>query len=279
MTMHMRIQNSSTAPVFALHSSASSSGQWKQLKQELEVQFDVITPNLPGYGMSSIKQDFTMEGVAGIAAPLIQEMERFGRPVHLVGHSLGGNVCLKIALMRPDLIKSLTLYEPATFHFLKFGNSEDKSVFADINQVSGLLTASVATGRPDLGMMHFIDFWNGEGSWNKLPEDLRKKLSANATAVMSDFSNGFSETWFIDQLQELHIPTLMMIGMESPDIAQNVSVEIANAIPNARLALLPGLGHMAPVFQPEWVNPRIREHIAKTERAAMSLSWPSRSAA
>ena len=170
MTMHMRIQNSSTAPVFALHSSASSSSQWKQLKQELETQFDVITPNLPGYGMSTIKQNFTIDGVAGIAAPLIQEMERYGRPVHLVGHSLGGNVSLKIALMRPDLIKSLTLYEPATFHFLNHGNSEDKSAFANINQVSGLLTANVASGRPDLGMMHFIDFWNGEGSWINYPK-------------------------------------------------------------------------------------------------------------
>jgi pimeloyl-ACP methyl ester carboxylesterase len=277
--MQMKIQNTLTAPVFALHSSASSNGQWKQLKQELEGKYDVITPNLPGYGLTSLEQDFTLEGVASIAAPVIKEIQKYGTGVHIVGHSNGGGVALKVALMRPDLVKSLTLYEPATFHFLKSGTFEDKNLFAEIAQVSGLLTASVASDRPDLGMKQFIDFWNGNDSWEKLPLDLQAKLTGYATMVMSDFANGFSETWPLAQLQQLNIPTLMMIGMESPSVAQHAAVSIAHSIPGARLALLPGLGHMAPVFQSKWINPRIQEHIAKIERAATSLSWPHRSAA
>lgn len=279
MAMQMRIQQASTTPIFALHSSASNKGQWRQLAQELENKFDVITPNLPGYGSTNIHQDFSKNGVAIIATPIIQQIEQYGRAAHLVGHSQGGGVALKIALMRPDLVKSLTLYEPATFHFLKAGSTQDRGMLAEINQVSGLLSASVVSGRPDIGMMQFIDFWNGNGAWENLSQELKAKLTNQATTVMSDFAYGFEETWSLEQLERLNIPTLMMMGMESPNIAQYVATKIANTIPNARLALLPGLGHMAPVSHPEWVNPRIQEHIANTERAAVSLSWPHRSAA
>ncbi|MGI9350923.1 MAG: alpha/beta fold hydrolase [Rhizobiaceae bacterium] len=279
MTLQFKIAPTFNAPVFAIHSSASNNTQWKHLVQELDARFDVIAPNLPGYGDLAITPDFSETGVAITAAPIIREIEKQRQPVHLVGHSQGGGVALKIALMRPALIKSLTLYEPATFHFLKSGDRTDKQMSAAINQVAGLLTASCQSDRPDLGMKQFIDFWNGDGAWNQSPPALRKKLAEQATIVMSDFARGFEETWTLSDLEQLEIPTLMLMGMASPKVAQHVATKITRAIPNARMAMLPGLGHMAPVFQPQWINPRIREHIAGVERPAVPCSWPQKSAA
>jgi pimeloyl-ACP methyl ester carboxylesterase len=279
MTVHSNIANLFSAPVVALHSSASSSLQWDRLADELAGRFAVSAPDLPGYGIYALSAEPSGRGMAAIADPVIEHIAEHGQPVHLVGHSFGAAVALKIALMRPDLVKSLTLYEPATFHFLKFGDQRDEALFADIDAISDAVTTGTNGGNPEEGMQTFIDFWNGQGTWDSTPEHRHHKLAAMARSIMSDFANQFAETWTLDDLSRLTMPTLVMMGMDSPEIAQHVTTQITNAIPQARLAMLPGLGHMAPVFEPDWVNPRIYEHIASVERPTAGCYWPHRTAA
>lgn len=279
MTMHFTEIAPATAPVVALHSSASSGRQWKHLTADIETSFPIFAYDLPGYGRQALKPDHGETGQGEVALPVIRKIEQIGDAVHLVGHSNGAGVAIKIAMMRPDLIKSLTVYEPAIFHFLKKGDVEDRKQFAEINMISGILTAANATGRPDLGMRRFLDFWNGVGFWDSLPELAKDNFTAMTPSVINDFSRGLSETWALRDLQQVETRTLVMMGMDSPIITQNVSAAIARAMPRGHLAMLPGLGHMAPVSQPEWLNPRILDHIRVTERQAGTCSWPTRRAA
>ncbi len=279
MTISFRITEMTNAPILALHSSASNSGQWDQLINDLEGRFEVHAVDMPGYGRAPLNGDMSQKGAAISAVAVIREIEAFGRPVHLVGHSNGGGVAIKVALMRPDLIKSLTVYEPAAFHFLKDGNNVSQKLFQQIQLLSGVVTAAAADGNAAAGMQQFLDFWNEDGFWGSLPAQVQDRLAEMIPSVMSDFANGFAESWRLKDLSELEIPTLVMTGLESPEIAQHVSVEIAKAMPNARIALLPELGHMAPVFQPEWVNARIFEHVANVERPIEAVSWPQQQAA
>ncbi len=279
MTISFKITEMINAPIFALHSSASNSGQWDQLINDLEGRFEVHAVDMPGYGRAPLNGDMSQKGAAISAVAVIREIEAFGRPVHLVGHSNGGGVAIKVALMRPDLIKSLTVYEPAAFHFLKDGSEVSHKLFQQIQLLSGVVTAAAADGNAAAGMQQFLDFWNEDGFWDSLPAQVQDRFAEMIPSVMSDFANGFAESWHLKDLSELETPTLVMTGLESPEIAQHVSVEIAKALPNARIALLPELGHMAPVFQPEWVNARIFEHVANVERPIEAVSWPQQQAA
>jgi len=279
MTIDIKLYQTPNAPVVALHSSASSGAQWKHLVNDMAGRFDVYTPNLPGCGVECLSLDASKNGVAAIAGPVIEQIEKLNHPVHLIGHSNGAGIALKVALMRPDLIKSLTLYEPGAFHLLQNGTGEDRKMFEEIKQISETLNATSASQRPELGMKEFIDFWNCEGTWDQLPENGQQRFSKLATSVIADFARIFSETWDLEELRNLDMPTLVLMGMDSPQVAQRVSMLIANTIPGAQLALLPGLGHMAPIFAPKWVNPRILNHIANAERPAMNCLWPLQVAA
>lgn len=280
MTIPFRSTETTNAPIVALHSSASSSGQWRQLEADLNGRFDVHAFDLPGYGRAPLTTDPKQEGAAASAAAVIPEIEKLGSAVHLVGHSNGGGIAIKVALMRPDLVKSLTLYEPATFHFLKHGNGTDQDLFQQIQFLSEQVTASAGCDEAAAeGMKHFLDFWNGDGFWDALPIAARHRFAGQIPSIMADFANGFAETWALKDLTDLDIPTLVMTGLESPEITQHVAVVIAKALPNARTALLPELGHMAPIFQPEWINSRIFEHVATVERPIVTCSWPSQAAA
>ncbi|SDX82260.1 Pimeloyl-ACP methyl ester carboxylesterase [Ruegeria halocynthiae] len=279
MTISFKPTETTNAPIVALHSSASNGGQWGQLAADLEGRFEVHAFDLPGYGSAPLVGDFTQKGAAVSAIPVIREIEAIGRAVHLVGHSNGGGVAIKIALMRPDLVKSLTVYEPATFHFLKHGDSVSRQLFSQIQLLSGVVTAAAADGDAAAGMRHFLDFWNEQGFWDALPVPAQTRFAQQIVSIMTDFANGFAESWTLKDLSSLEVPTLVMTGLESPEITQHVSVAIAKALPNARIALLPELGHMAPVFQPKWTNSRILEHVASAERPVLNISWPEREAA
>lgn len=267
------------APVIALHSSASNGGQWAMLANDLEGRFCVHAPNLPGYGKNCLTADTSKTGLASAASAVITEILQYNRPVHLIGHSNGGAIALKVAMLRPDLIKSLALYEPCMFHLLRNGDHTDKDLFAEITAISDALKAGCNVGNAEPGMRSFLDFWNGAGSWDRLPDQAKRKFSAIAGSVVSDFTRVFCEDWDIDQLKGLTMPTLFLMGMDSPQIAQRITGLVCNAMPGAQLALLPGLGHMAPVTDPEWVNLRLFDHVAKAERSATRCFWPLRTAA
>src|SRR5207248_11714281 len=69
--------------------------------------------DLPGNGYSPPPPDgdYSVRAQAAVVARLIEERGR--GPVHLIGNSLGGAVCTRLAAHRPDLVRTLTLISPA----------------------------------------------------------------------------------------------------------------------------------------------------------------------
>jgi pimeloyl-ACP methyl ester carboxylesterase len=69
--------------------------------------------DMPGHGHSPPARDgdYSVGAQARLVARLIEQRRR--GPVHLIGNSLGGAVCTKLAAHRPDLLKTLTLVSPA----------------------------------------------------------------------------------------------------------------------------------------------------------------------
>ena len=108
-------------PVLLIHCSSASSAEWDSLRDALDEDFRVIAPDQWGCGESD---PWTGQGefnLAREAAPILDITGRIGTAVHLVGHSYGGGVALRLARERPELIRSLTLIEPSVFHLLRSG--------------------------------------------------------------------------------------------------------------------------------------------------------------
>ncbi|MEP0943839.1 MAG: alpha/beta fold hydrolase [Rhizobiaceae bacterium] len=262
-----------TAPIVALHASASGERQWRALNDSLDDRFIVVAPNLPGYGSN------TVSGMGVVAKHITLAIEKLGEPVHLVGHSFGGCVALKIAMQHSRLVKSMTLFEPAAFHLLSQTNCTDSAALDDLKRIELELRSNAANGQSDSGMSQFVDFWAGNGVFECLSASKRNALAAMSQSVIADIGNCFAETWTSQQLARLEMPVQILMGLESPNLAQRASTLVFEAITQAELVMLPGLGHMAPIDSPDWVNPRIQQHIARVERSASHFGWPRRRAA
>ena len=116
-----------------------------QPRRYLEGRFRIFTPDLPGYGASTVAATGGLGGDAAIIGALI---DRIGAPVHLVGHSYGGAVALKLAASRPDAVRSLTVIEPVAFHLLIDGSAADRALFAEAAGLAArTLTGVLGRGR------------------------------------------------------------------------------------------------------------------------------------
>ena len=100
-------------PALCVHGLEGSSRNWTDLMDLLRPALACEALDLPGFGDSPPRPDgrYSIAALAQTVTALIEKQKR--GPVHLMGNSLGGAVCVKVAATRPELIRTLTLISPA----------------------------------------------------------------------------------------------------------------------------------------------------------------------
>src|SRR3954467_11900885 len=98
-------------PAVYVHGLGGSSQNFTDLAALLADRFDGQAVDLPGFGYSDPSPRYS---IPAFAATLIDYLDDSGRgPVHLIGNSLGGSISVRVAALRPDLVRTLTLISPA----------------------------------------------------------------------------------------------------------------------------------------------------------------------
>lgn len=255
-------------PVVLLHGTCNSGAQWCDLSRHLASRYRVLAPDLAGYGASQAvlpRHDGALAGHADMVRALITAC---GEPAHVVGHSFGGAVALKVALDMPDAVRSLTLIEPAAFHLLRGGGRQDRCLYAIIRAVADVIAASAAADRPEEGVARFVDFWNGEGAWAAARSESRAAAVSQVARITDDFAALFGEASTVEACRKVHKPTLCLTGMSSPAVTRRISRLVADAIPGAQFHVVLGAGHMLPVTHPRIVDPIVAGHLIAADARA-----------
>ena len=240
-------EHGSGTPVILLHASASNGGQWKSLVNHLSRRWKVIVPDLPGYGGSQDPVAAGFRGLESHALAVLDLIEHFGGHAHVVGHSMGGSVAMRLAVGVPECLQSLTVIEPTCFHLLRAGNSTDQDLFGEIQSLSRRVAAAAVDGEVNVGMRRFVDYWNGQGTWAMMQPSQRIKAAQRIGRVTADFSAGLAENWSVEQLRELLSPLVVISGTASPEPAKRTAEVIAGATTNSRHQIITGAGHMLPL--------------------------------
>ena len=276
MTRHSRATEDMTT--LALHCSGATGRQWRRLQDQGAGAIRVIAPDL--YGTTATGQwpgqhafSLAEEAVRLLSLPGLQS----GR-FHLVGHSYGGGVALKLATMVPNRIASLTLYEPSAFHLLHLMGPRGRAAFRDIERVARAVADAILSGHYRAGAACFVDYWNGPGSWDALKPEVQADLVRYLPKACLDFRALFEEDTPRSVYGALHFPVLVIAGEFAPAPTRVVAEALVRFIPGALTRSIPGAGHMGPCTHAEVVNGAILAHIRKAGSASTHLA-PSLEAA
>lgn len=247
------------APVVLLHASAASGRQWQALAETLRPRHEVHAVDLYGHGTQPAWPGPAPMSLADEAAPVERLLERLGH-AHLVGHSYGAAVAIKLASRRPALVRSLVAYEPVLFGLLL----EDPFSRREVQTVVGVaesMRVRVAQGQPDAAAQRFIDFWSGPGTWAALPAERQQGAAARVPAVLQQFDALFCDPLTLADLARLRLPTLLCAGGETVPVARRIVQLVHGALPGAQRDTFDAMGHMGPVTHAALFNRRVVEFL------------------
>jgi lipase len=248
-------------PVLALHCSLAHAGAWSGLAERLTglsiTGFDQI-----GHGRAA-----DWDGAADLhglttrqAIDLAEDLGQ-GEAIDLFGHSFGGTVALRVAMERPDLVRSLTLVEPVIFAAAR---SAGHPAYAPFRAEHMAFAEVLRTGRRVEAAEMFHAAWGTGEALANLPERPRQyiidriHLIVAQNPVLLDDAAGLLT---YQGLESIGVPVLLIEGADSPPIIDAVQTELDRRICQSTRLIVPGAGHMVAITHPDAIAGRVQAHL------------------
>ena len=247
------------AAALLLHCSLAHSGAWSGVAGRLGDLLAMTAMDLPGHGRSPPRdpsRDFHDQATAMARAALPEAPGG----VHLIGHSFGATVALRLALEGAPA-RSLTLIEPVLFAAAREAGDPAHEAHG---RAFAPIDAAFRAGDRERAARLFSDVWGGGPRWDDLPEALRAyqteriDLIFAGTPALEDDAAGLLAP---GRLEALAVPVLLIEGERSPPVAGAAQRALAARLPDARRVVVPGAGHLSPIDHPEAVAAAVRGHV------------------
>ncbi|MEV4618578.1 alpha/beta hydrolase [Asanoa sp. NPDC049573] len=278
---------SDAEPALYVHGLGGSSHNWTDLADLLSDRLHGQAVDLPGFGRSDPTKQYTIKAFAD---RMIRFIEVGGRgPVHLFGNSLGGAVVVRVAGLRPDLVRTLTLVSPA-MPFLDPRRSLQGPVVPLLALPRADRVAAWMMGRlapEEMAEQVIAACFNdvtrvSEQRRREAIEEIKVRYEATHYAdayvrslrgLVSSFLRaylpGANSMWKI--AAQITAPTLVIGGRQDRLVDIRVAPQVAKAIPDSRLLILDGVGHVAQMEVPRIVARGVAALLDEYERERTSV--------
>ena len=232
-------------PLVLVHGTSADHARWAPVLPALGERFAVYAIDRRGQAGSGDARDHSLEReVEDVEAVVDFVGGAVGGPVRLIGHSYGAICCLEAVLRRPASVDALVLYEPplptgaAAFPAEAVGRVEALIEGGDTDGAVAVFLREVAGMPPPQ-----VDRMRAEPDWPK------RVAAAHTLPREARAAEGYALE--PARLQELRTRTLLLLGGESPPLFEAATEALDEALPDSRVVVMPGQGHVAMHTAPE----------------------------
>ncbi|MEV5814609.1 alpha/beta fold hydrolase [Streptomyces mutabilis] len=268
-------------PALYVHGLGGSSQNWSALMPLLDGVVDNEAVDLPGFGDSPPPDDGDYS-ITGHARAVIRYLDASGRgPVHLFGNSLGGAVTTRVAAVRPDLVRTLTLVSPALPEIRVQRTAVPTGLLA-VPGVAALFTRLTREWTAEQRVRGVTALCYGdpgrvsEEGFRNAVEEMERRLqlpyfwdamARSARGIVNAYTLGGQHALW-RQAERVLAPTLLVYGGRDQLVGYRMAQRAARAFRDSRLLTLPDAGHVAMMEYPETVATAFRELLADTGKPA-----------
>lgn len=233
-----------------LHCSLAHSGAWDGMARRLSDRLHMTAPDLVGHGKGPDRdpdQDYH-DQCANLVRGYLPDV-----PCHLIGHSFGATLALRLAIEHPDQVASLTLIEPVLFAAAPDSPGSKTQLALD-----AALAAHLAAGEPEVAARAFLPVWGGRVAFDDLPPAQARYMTERIWVIVAshDALHG-DRAHLVPRLDRVTCPVLLLEGAQSPPVISDIQTALGKAWPGHRRAVVEGAGHMVPITHPHAVADEI----------------------
>lgn len=268
-------------PALYVHGLGGSSLNWSALMPLLHDVVDSEAVDLPGFGNSPPPDDGDYS-ITAHARAVIRYLEVSGRgPVHLFGNSLGGAVTTRVAAVRPDLVRTLTLVSPALPE-LRVQRTAVPTGLLAVPGIALLFTRITREWTAEQRVRGVLKLCYGdparvspEGFRDAVREMERRlrlpyfwdAMARSARGLVNAYTLGGQQGLW-RQAERVLAPTLLVYGGRDQLVGFRMAQRSARAFRDSRLVTLPDAGHVAMMEYPETVALAFRELLMQATDSA-----------
>lgn len=259
-------------PIVLVHGLSSWMGFWEYQIPELARTHRVIALDLPGYGASGRPDaPYTPPWYADIVASLMDDRGVLRAAV--MGHSMGGQIAITLALSHPERVSALVLSAPAGIERFQAGHAtwmkrywtEGRTLETTEEEVRYTFS-SLAFARHDDGVERLLQ------------ERVRMRdtpMLLGTSVAVSRSVAGMLDHPVADRLSEIAVPTLLVFGTDDRMIpnpilnggrTRTIALKGQRAIKGSQLLLVSGAGHTVHHDAPDEFNTAVAAFLDKVQR-------------
>ncbi|WP_406863888.1 alpha/beta fold hydrolase [Streptomyces sp. HUAS MG47] len=251
-TLQYRLDGPEDAPVLILGPSLGTTWHmWDRQIPELSEQWRVVRFDLPGHGGAPAEPASSVAELGDRLLATLDELgvQRFG----YAGCSIGGAIGLDLALRAPQRVASLALVSASP----RFGTADEFRQRGVIVRTHGL--DPMARSAPEQ--------WFTPGFAGAQPAIVEWAVQMVRTTDAASYIAACEALAAFDvreALGSVGVPALVLVGSEDQVTGPAEARTLVAGIADARLAVVPGASHLAPVEQPAAVTDLLVQHFAGT---------------
>ncbi len=240
-SLYYEITGEGEIPLFFIHGMCGNGGNWDDQVRRLSDRFTCVAYDRRGHSRSA--DDIENQGDlthANDAVALINALN-LDRPI-IVASSGGAVVAVELLYRHPDAVRGAVLSEPPLFSIDPAAGQELKA------ELAPEVKEAMERGGPRAAVDAFFELVCSE-YWPQIDEARKEQFRDNAPLLLATLQRE-ETTVTKDDLANIATPTLIVTGEKSFPVAQSISQQLAEALPNARLVELEGSGHVTYAERP-----------------------------
>jgi 3-oxoadipate enol-lactonase len=253
--LHYESTGGGSETVVFSHGLLFSGEMFREQVAHLADRYRVVTYDHRGQGLSEVTAGgYGMDNLTRDASELVEALGV--APCHFAGLSMGGFVAMRLAVRRPELLRSCILMEttadPET--------AENVVRYRRLNLALRLLGARLVA--PKVMPIMFGRTFLTDPARSRVREEWQGRLGAIRRSVHHAVTGVVEREGIHDELGKIRLPTLVLVGEEDVATPPWMAERIRQAIPGARMVRIPRAGHSSTVENPDAIHATLDTFLA-----------------